>query len=130
MLLLLRTLGYRAVSDGDVVPDIRLRRVDTRRLAWSKYHGTVSKIVSDLEPVATADQLRKARRQLTDLAGRQELSDLRVAKDGTLLLHVDRDLGYRPVIKFVTQATRLLGAVPRVVVDSAPGAGRYATRRL
>lgn len=90
----------------------------------------MSKIASDLEPIATADQLRKAHQQLTEMAGRLALSDLRVADDGTVLVHVDRDPGYRPVIRFVNEATRLLGAVPRVVVDSAPGAGRYRTTPL
>jgi hypothetical protein len=82
-------------------------------------------MASDLEPVATADQVRKARSQLNQLATDLELSDLRVTSDGTLLLHVDRDPGYRPVIKFVAAAAQLLGAVPRVVTDDAPAAGRY-----
>jgi hypothetical protein len=90
----------------------------------------VSKIASDLEPVATADQLRKVSEQLRAVAGRLELSRLRVADDGTLVLHVDGDLGYRPVITFVNEATHLLGAIPRVVVDTAPGAGRYRTQPL
>ncbi|HLI53812.1 MAG TPA: hypothetical protein VKU88_05770 [Acidimicrobiales bacterium] len=92
----------------------------------------MSRIASDLEPIATADQLRTARQQLREMAARLELSNLRVADDGTLLVHVDVDgnPGYRPVIKFVNQATDLLGAVPRVVVDSAPGAGRYRTKPL
>lgn len=90
----------------------------------------MSKTAADLEPIATADQIRKARRKLTEMAGRLDLSDLRVADDGTVLVHVERDLGYRPVIAFVNEATRLLGAVPRVVVDSAPGAGRYRATAL
>lgn len=88
------------------------------------------RIVADLEPIATADQIRKARQQFLDLAVRLDLSDLRVADDGTLLVHVDRQNGYRPVINFVNEAAQLLGAVPRVVVDSAPGAGRYHTTPL
>ncbi len=94
------------------------------------YDRCVSKIASDLEPVATADQLRKVSEQLRAVAGRLELSRLRVADDGTLVLHVDGDLGYRPVITFVNEATHLLGAIPRVVVDTAPGAGRYRTQPL
>lgn len=95
-----------------------------------RYDDDVSKIASDLEPLATADQIQKTRQQLKEMAVRLELSDLSVANDGTVVLHVDRDLGYRPVIKFVTEATQLMGAVPRVVVDSAPGAGRYQTTLL
>lgn len=94
------------------------------------YAVVVSKTALDLEPIATADQLRKARRQLTALATSLGLSDLRVADDGTLLVHVDNEDGYRPVINFVNEATRLVQAVPRVVVDSAPGAGRYQTTPL
>ena len=82
-------------------------------------------MASDLERVATADQIRKSRSQLTQLAAGLQLSDLRMTNDGTLLLHVDRDPGYRPVIKLVAAATQLLGAVPRVVTDDAPSAGRY-----
>ncbi|MGH9107245.1 MAG: hypothetical protein ACRDZX_15725 [Acidimicrobiales bacterium] len=85
----------------------------------------MSKMASDLERVATADQIRKSRWQLTQLAAGLQLSDLRMTNDGTLLLHVDRDPSYRPVIKFVAAATQLLGAVPRVVTDDAPSAGRY-----
>ena len=40
-------------------------------------------MASDLEPVATADQVRKARSQLNQLATDLELSDLRVTSDGT-----------------------------------------------
>ncbi|MHB8296028.1 MAG: hypothetical protein ACYDH5_15705 [Acidimicrobiales bacterium] len=94
------------------------------------YDVPVSKIASDLEPIASAEQVRKARQGIKDLAVRLEPSDLRVADDGTLLLHVDRDPGYRPVIKFVNEAAQLLGAVPRVVVDSARGANRYQTTPL
>lgn len=90
----------------------------------------MSKIASDLEPIATADQIRKARQQITDLAVRLNLNALRLADDGTLLVHVDHDRGYRPVINFVNEAAQLLGAIPRVVVDSAPGAGRYHTTPL
>lgn len=90
----------------------------------------MSKTAADLEPVATADQLRKARQPLTNVAARVGLSELRLADDGTLLVHVTSDRGYRPVIDFVNEASKLLGAVPRVVVDSAPGASRYRTTSL
>ena len=95
-----------------------------------RYGRYVSRIASDLEPLAPPDQLRKVSEQLRAVAGRLELSSLLVADDGTLVLHVDGDLCYWPVITFVNEATHLLGAVPRVVVDTAPGAGRYRTQPL
>lgn len=90
----------------------------------------MSKIASDLEPMATAAQIRKAASKLKELATRLELSDLRLSEDGTIVLHVDSDLGHRPVIRFLNQATRLMGAEPYVVTDCAPGASRYRTSPL
>jgi hypothetical protein len=71
---------------------------------------------------ASADQLRAARTTLRTLAGRHGLSGLRLAADGTLFVHVDDDPGYRPLLTFVDEATKSLGAEPNVVSDQTPAA--------
>lgn len=70
----------------------------------------------------TANQLLAGRDRLRELASAHGLSELRLASDGTLFVHVDRDPGYRPVLRFVEEATKSLGAEPNVVVDDAPAA--------
>ena len=59
---------------------------------------------------------------LRDLAGRYDLSDLRLADDGTLFVHVDDDPGYRQLLEFVAEATRAVGAEPNVATDETPAA--------
>jgi hypothetical protein len=90
----------------------------------------VAKIASDVEPRASGAQLRRARRRLQRLADELGLSNLRLAQDGTLVVHVDDDPSYRPVLKFVTEATLILGAEPHVVTDDAPIADRLTTTAL
>lgn len=80
--------------------------------------------------MATAAQVRKAAAKLRETATRLGLSELRVADDGTIVLHVDNDATHRPVIRFLNDATTLLGAEPYVVTDDAAGAGRYRTHPL
>lgn len=80
--------------------------------------------------MASGKQVRKVAPKLRELAARLGLSDLRVAEDGTILLHVDHDRTHRPVIRFLNEATRLIGAEPYLVTDDAPAAGRYHTSPL
>lgn len=95
-----------------------------------RYHGHVTKLTADLEPRATAQQIRAAKARLSKLARSLELSDLRLTPQGTLVVHVERDPSYRPVLKFVTEATRILGAEPHVVTDDAPAASRLQASPL
>ncbi len=90
----------------------------------------MSRVGSDVESRASTAQLRKARRELLELAARHHVSDLRLTDDGTLVLHVDDDNTYRPVLKFVDEVTRFLGAEPHVVTDDAPALGRLHTTPL
>ncbi|MHB8437848.1 MAG: hypothetical protein ACYDD4_01615 [Acidimicrobiales bacterium] len=66
----------------------------------------------------------RAERDFTDRATRlrerdQEhgLSDLRLAPDGTVFVHVEREPGYGPVLRFGAEAAKLLKAEPNVVTD-------------
>jgi hypothetical protein len=92
--------------------------------------GGVAKIASDVEPRAPANQVRRARDQLRRTADELGLSNLRLAKDGTLVVHVDDDPSYRQVLKFVTEASRILGAELHVVTDDAPIADHLTTTPL
>lgn len=73
-------------------------------------------------PRATTDQLLGSQAGLRKLAAREGLSNLRLAPDGTVFVHVDRDPGYGPVLRFVEAATELLGAEPNVVTDETESA--------
>ncbi len=73
-------------------------------------------------PRASADQVLRSRVLLRELAARQGLSDLRLAPDGTVFVHVDNDPGYGPVLRFVEAATKALGAEPNVVTDETAAA--------
>lgn len=72
------------------------------------------------EARASAEQLRASGAILRDLASRHGLSNLRLALDGTLFVHVDDDPGYRRLLDFVADATAAVGAEPNVVTDEAP----------
>jgi hypothetical protein len=90
----------------------------------------VAKIASDVEPRATAAQVRRARGRLQQVADELGLSNLRLATDGTLVVHVDDDPSYRQVLKFVTETSRILGSEPHFVTDDAPIADRLTTTPL
>jgi hypothetical protein len=91
---------------------------------------SMSRIDADLGPRATAAQLKSARPQLKQLASRHGLSSLRLADEGTLVVHVEFDPTYRSVLKFIAQATHLLQAEPHVITDDSPIAGRLQTTPL
>ncbi len=59
---------------------------------------------------------------MLQLAERHGLAELRLTDEGMLVVHVVDDPTYRPVIRFVRDATHLLGAEPQVVTDDAPAA--------
>jgi hypothetical protein len=73
-------------------------------------------------PRASADQVIGSQVILRELAAREGLSNLRLAVDGTVFVHIDHDPGYGPVLRFVEAATRVLGAEPNVVTDETPAA--------
>lgn len=79
-------------------------------------------VVTTEQARATADQLRAAAATLRVLAARHGLSGPRLADDGTLFVHIDQDPGYRPLLAFVDEATKALGAEPNVVTDQTPAA--------
>lgn len=74
------------------------------------------------QPRASADQLRAARTALRTMATRYGLSGLRLVEDGTLFVHIDSDPGYGPLLAFVDEATKMIGAEPNVVSDETPAA--------
>lgn len=84
----------------------------------------------DVDPRATAAQVGRARLGLLELARRHGLAELRVTSGGALVVHVVDDPGYRPVIRFVVEATSLLGAEPDVIVDDAPAARELSAKPL
>jgi len=90
----------------------------------------VPRTIPDVEPRATAAQIRHARRAISAAARRHGLSALRLTADGTLLVHIDEDVTYRPVLQFVAEATGLLGAEPHVVTDDTVAAGRLDAHPL
>lgn len=78
--------------------------------------------VTTAQARASADQLRAAATTLRTLAARHGLSGLRLAEDGTLFVHIDSEPGYRPLLTFLDEATKALGAEPNVVTDQTPAA--------
>lgn len=78
--------------------------------------------VSTEQARASVDQLRAAATTLHALAARHGLSGLRLSDDGTLFVHIDSEPGYRPLLAFVDEATKTLGAEPNVVTDQTPAA--------
>lgn len=73
-------------------------------------------------PRAGVEQVLGSQAALRELAAREGLSDLRLAPDGTVFVHVDHDPGYGPVLRFVEAATEVLGAEPNVVADETAAA--------
>ena len=55
-------------------------------------------------------------------ASKHGLSDLRLAPDGTLFVHVDHVPGYGPILRFVADATKLLKAESNVVTGDTAAA--------
>lgn len=79
----------------------------------------------DLVPRASAGQIRGARVKLLELARHHGLSDVRLASGAapaTLVVHVDEDPTYKPVLRFLADATDVLGAEPHTVTDDTPAA--------
>jgi hypothetical protein len=68
-------------------------------------------------PRASAVQVLGSRAALRELAARQGLSDLRLAPDATVFVHVDHDPSYGLVLRFVEAATK---EPPRPCSPAAP----------
>ncbi|MGI8427500.1 MAG: hypothetical protein ACR2FO_09040 [Actinomycetota bacterium] len=90
----------------------------------------MQRTATDLEPEASAEQVRKARQAVLAAAKSHALSDVSLANDGTLVVHVDEDPTYREVLGFITDVKKVIGAAPRVITDDSPASGTLKTKLL
>lgn len=103
-------LGARAaVAEHGFLPpqlvDSALRRLEKRAGTW-------------LERNATAEEVAAHEEQLRTLAADAGLSGFEVRQGGLVVVHSD-EAGYRSVIRFATEASRLVGAWVQVVTDES-----------
>ena len=112
------------------------RGVGTARRAdhCGGYDAFMARIEMDLAPVphASVDQLRGTRTKLLDLARRNGLSDVRLVANATpptLVVHVDDEPTNKPVLRFVADATAVLGSEPHVITDDTLAAQTLPSAR-
>src|SRR5699024_9309016 len=115
-----RAVAVRAHTTTRKVRERRVRRSSAGDGPASTTLGAMARGTRGAR--ASAEQLHACRAVLRDLAGRHGLSNLRLAADGTLFVHVDDDPGYRRLLDFVADATAGIGAEPNVVTDETPAA--------
>lgn len=88
----------------------------------------MSTTATDVGPRATAAQIKGAREAVLAAASKHGIDDIRVAEDGTVVVHAN-DPTYRPVLRFIADASSAVGAEVHVITDDAP-AGREVHTRL
>ena len=90
----------------------------------------MQQIASDLEARATVQQLHQARKSVFKSATRHKMTNLRLAEDGTLVVTVEENPGYRSVISFIDDLSKVIGAPPHVITDDTERARRLETKPL
>jgi hypothetical protein len=81
--------------------------------------GVSSTTVSDR--TATRDEVLRLRDQLRGLAADEHLTGVRVDPAGTVIVHSEA-VGYGPLRRFATAASRRVGVWVNVVTDDVPAA--------
>ncbi len=70
---------------------------------------------------ATSDEVATHAAAIKQLAAELGLSDLRLRRDGTAVVHSE-EAGYRAVTRLSAAASELVGAYVHVITDDVPGA--------